>query len=65
MATESISKTAQYNCLRKIRDPEELRKARERNADPNILTGKEAVHALYRLMGMPIEYDEIFVYKGV
>ena len=51
---------ADYNCVKKIWDPEEFRKADERNADPNILTGKDAVYALYQLMGMEIEYDEIF-----
>lgn len=51
---------ADYNCVKKIWDPEEFRKADERNADPNMLTGKDAVYALYQLMGMEIEYDEIF-----
>ena len=39
---------------------EEFKKADERNADPNILTGKDAVYALYQLMGMEISYDDIF-----
>ncbi|WP_298521545.1 Ig-like domain-containing protein [uncultured Methanobrevibacter sp.] len=41
-------------------NPEEFRKADERNANPNILTGKDAVYTLYQLLGMEIEYDEIF-----
>ena len=52
--------TAEYNCVKKIWDPEEFRKADERNADPNILSGKDAVYAFYKLMGMEIDYDEIF-----
>lgn len=46
--------------LKKIDDPEILKKIDERNADSNILTGNVAVFALYKLMGMKIEYDEIF-----
>lgn len=46
--------------LKRYGGPEEFRKADERNADPNMLTGKDAVYALYQLMGMEIEYDEIF-----
>ncbi|MBQ6098319.1 MAG: hypothetical protein IJL02_00465 [Methanobrevibacter sp.] len=51
---------AEYNCLKKIYDPEVFRKSDERNANPNILSGKDAVFALYQLMGMEIDYDEIF-----
>lgn len=60
MSIESDNGMAQYNCLKKIRDPEEFRKAKERIADPNILTGKDAVYALYQMMGMKRNYDEIF-----
>lgn len=60
MSANSNNSLAQYNCLKRIYDPEEFRKADERNANPNILTGKDAVYALYQLMGMEIEYDAIF-----
>lgn len=60
MAAKSDNGTAQYNCLKKIYDPEEFRKADERNADSNIITGKDAVYLLYRIRGMDVEYDEIF-----
>lgn len=60
MSTKSNYPKAQYNCLKRIYDPEEFRKADERNANPNILTGKDAIYALYQLMGMEIEYDDIF-----
>ena len=53
-------KTASYHCRRCVNDPEEIRLAREREADPNILSGKDKVFALYQLMGMEIDYDEIF-----
>jgi len=57
---KSNIQTAEYNCVKKICDPEELIKIDERNANPNILTGKDAVYAFYKLMGLEIEYDEIF-----
>ena len=55
-----IDTVAKYDCLKRITDPKEFQKADERNANPNILTGKDAVFALYKLMGMEIDYDEIF-----
>ena len=60
MPINSNDNVAQYNCLKKIDDPKILEKIDERNANPNILTGKDAVYALYQLMGIEIEYDEIF-----
>lgn len=54
------SKIAEYNCRKRITDPEEIRLARERERDPNILSGKDRIYALYKMMEMEIEYDEIF-----
>lgn len=60
MSVKSEDMSADYNCLKKIYDPEEIRKARERIDNPNMLTGKDAVYAIFQLMGMEINYDEIF-----
>ena len=50
---------AEYACRRRPTH-EEIELARKRVADPNILTGKDALFAFYKMMGMDIEYDEIF-----
>lgn len=60
MATKSIKMHAEYNCLKKVNDPEEIKKAKERISNPNMLTGKDAVFALYQLIGMEVDHDEIF-----
>ena len=52
--------SAKYNCLKKIQDPEELKKAQERISNPNIITGKDAIYAFYQMMGMEIDYNDIF-----
>lgn len=57
---ESNIKTASYHCRKRVTDPEEIRLACERQADPNILSGKDKVYAFYQMMGMDIDYDEIF-----
>ncbi|MBQ9160432.1 MAG: hypothetical protein IJ122_03800 [Methanobrevibacter sp.] len=54
------SETIQYGCKKWITDPEEIRLAREREADPNILSGKDRIYAFYQMMGMEVNYDEIF-----
>ncbi|MBP3791225.1 MAG: hypothetical protein ILA26_04265 [Methanobrevibacter sp.] len=51
--------TAEYYC-KKLPSPEEIELARKRQEDPNILSGKDKVYAWYKIMGMEIEYDEIF-----
>ena len=50
---------AEYCCRRR---PTELEicLARQREADPNILSGKDRIFALYKMLGMEIDYDEIF-----
>lgn len=60
MAVKSDNMQAEYNCLKRINDPEEFKKAEERIQNPNVITGKDAVYLVYRLMGMEIDYDEIF-----
>ena len=49
----------EYNCRKKIRNPKEIEKIRQQANDPNTLHGKEAVQALYHMMGMEIDYDDI------
>ncbi|MBR6024095.1 MAG: hypothetical protein IK044_03915 [Methanobrevibacter sp.] len=56
---ESDIETAEYTALR-IVDPEIIRLARERERDPTLLSGKDRIYALYQMMGMEINYDEIF-----
>jgi hypothetical protein len=55
-----IQKTAKYNCRKRITDPEPIRIARELENDPNTLTAKELMYALYKSLGMDVDYDEIF-----
>lgn len=54
------SSIAHFHCRKHITDPEAIRLAREREDDPNILSGKDRVYAFYQMMGMEIDYDEIF-----
>jgi hypothetical protein len=60
MDTKSDNVQEGYGCFKRIYDPVEFQKANERNANPNIITGKDAVFLVYRIMGMEIDYDEIF-----
>lgn len=53
-------KTAEYGCKKRITDPEVFKKAAARMDDPNIITGKEGVYYLFKMMGIPIEWNEIF-----
>ncbi|WP_407393356.1 hypothetical protein [Methanobrevibacter sp.] len=57
---DTNSKTAVYNCRKRITDPEAIRIARELENDPNTLTAKELMYALYKTLGMDVEYDGIF-----
>jgi hypothetical protein len=54
------SKTATYNCHERITDPEAIKIAKELENDPNTLTAKELMYALYQTLGMDVDYDEIF-----
>ena len=60
VSMDNNSNTIQYSCKKLITDPEEIRLAREREADPNILSGKDRIYAFYQMMGMEVKYDEIF-----
>ena len=52
--------TIEFSSFKRISDPEVMRIARERERDPNIISGKDMVYAFYQLMGMEIDYDDIF-----
>ena len=60
MKSEPNNHTAEYYCREKITDPHAFRLALERERNPNILSGKDRVYALYQMMGMKIDYGEIF-----
>ncbi len=60
MTTLSKSNQAEYNCRKRITDPMELKKIDDRINNPYILTGKDRAYAFYQLMGVDVEYDEIF-----
>lgn len=49
----------EYNCRKKIGNINEIEKILEEFNDPTTLHGKEAVQALYHMMGMEIDYDDI------
>ena len=61
VTTDTNSKTVTYNCRKRIADPEAIRIARDLENDPNTLSAKELMYALYQTIGMDVEYDEIFV----
>ena len=58
---EDNIQTAAYTAFRKIIDPEAIRLAFERERDSTRLSSKEMIYGFYRLVGMEIDYDEIFV----
>ncbi len=51
--------TVGFSCRKRINDSQEIEKILEEFRDPNALHGKEAVKALYNMMGMEVEYDNI------
>ena len=53
-------KFAKYRCKKRITDPKVFKKATERMNDPDIVTGKEGVYHLFKLMGIPIKWNDIF-----
>lgn len=53
-------KTIEFGHFKRVTDPEEIRLARERELDPNVLSGKDRIYAIYKTMGMEIDYDDIF-----
>lgn len=61
MKTKPNTQVSEYGCLKKdIINAETIRLARERERDPNILSGKDRVYVLYQMVGMEIDYDDIF-----
>ena len=50
---------AEYGCKKKDLTLEKIDEIREQAKDPNRLHGKDAVYALYQIMGMEIDYDDI------
>lgn len=53
-------KMAKYQCKKRITDPEVFKRAANRMDDHTIITGKEGVYYLFKMMGIPIEWDDIF-----
>ena len=60
VAMTTNSKTIEYKCRKRITDPDAIRLAREREADPNVLSGKDLMYSLYKSLGIDVDYDEIF-----
>ena len=58
--TNNSKGSAEFSSFKRITDPEEIRLSRKREKDPNILSGKDLVYAFYQMMGIEIDYDEIF-----
>jgi hypothetical protein len=54
------SKKAQYNCRKRITNPETLEFLREFESNPYTPTGKELMYRFYQSIGMDVDYDEIF-----
>ena len=54
------SKTATYNCRRRITDPEVIKFARDFENNPFTPTGRDIMYAFYKSVGMDVSYDEIF-----
>lgn len=57
---DSDENVIRFSCLRKVSDPEVIRIAREYENNPATLSGKEGVYSFFKMMGMDVEYDEIF-----
>ncbi len=51
---------AEYNHQKRITNPELFKQVHERMDNPNVITGKEGVYYLFKMMGIPINIDEIF-----
>ncbi|WP_298501414.1 hypothetical protein [uncultured Methanobrevibacter sp.] len=54
------NRSASFSAFKRTDDPEVFGLAREREQDPTILSGKDMVYSFYKLMGMEIDYDDIF-----
>lgn len=56
----SNSKNAEYNCRKRITNPETIRFAREFENNPYTPSARDLMYAFYKSIGMDVEYDEIF-----
>lgn len=54
------SKTIEYDCRKRITNPEVIRFAREFENNPFTPTGKDIMYNFFKSIGMDIDYDEIF-----
>ena len=50
---------AEFSC-RKRPGHLEIELARQRQMDPNILSGRDKMYVLYVALGIDIDYDEVF-----
>ena len=53
-------KTIEYNCRKRITNPEVIKLAREFENNPFTPTGRDLMYNAFKSIGMEIEYDEIF-----
>lgn len=60
MTMLSENNRVEYNCRKRITDPAELKKIDDMINNPYILTGKDLAYAFYQLMGVDVDYDELF-----
>lgn len=57
---ENSSKTAEYNCRKRITNPETIEFARAFENNPYTPSAKDLMYAFYKSIGMDVDYDEIF-----
>ena len=51
---------AKHSGFERVTNPEEIEFIRKRELDPARLSGKEKMYAYYQMMGMDVEYEDIF-----
>ena len=51
--------TVDFNCMKRLNDYEKIEKILEEFNSPDALHGKEAVQAVYQMMGMKKDYNDI------
>lgn len=51
-----------YGCMKKITDPELIRKIRLLDSNPNIKSRKDRFFAFYEILGIDIEWDDNYDY---
>lgn len=60
MTMGNNSKTAEYNCRKRITNPETIGLLREFEINPYTPNAKDLMYAFYQKIGIDVEYDEIF-----